>query len=70
MDAARQARVAFYLTGKRPGADLEPVEGLDVRPAFLARYRDLTALRYDYPLVLLDKDAPGECLQALSGLID
>jgi uncharacterized Fe-S cluster protein YjdI len=70
MDAARQARVAFYLTGKRPGADLEPVEGLDVRPAFMARYRDLTALRYDYPLVLVDADKPEECVQALSGLID
>jgi len=70
MDAARQAQVAFYLTGKRPGAELEPVEGLNVRPALLSRYRDLSALRYDYPLVLVDGASLDGCVRALSGLVD
>ncbi len=70
MDAARQAQVAFYLTGKRPGAELEPVEGLGLRPALLARYHDLTTLRYDYPLVLLSGASARECARPLSGLID
>jgi len=70
MDATRQARVAFYLTGKRPGAELEPVEGLDVRPALLARYRDLTALRYDFPLVLLADGESDACVRSLSGMVD
>ncbi len=70
MDATRQARVAFYLTGKRPGAELEPVEGLDVRPALLARYRDLSTLRYDFPLVLLAEGEAATCVRSLSGMVD
>lgn len=69
MDALRQARVAFYLTGKRPGAELEPVAGMDLVPALLARYRDLTSLRYDYPLVLREASFP-ECARPLSALVD
>ena len=45
MDAQRQAQVAFYLTGRRLGAELEPVAGLGLRPALFAGYRDLGALR-------------------------
>ncbi len=70
MDTARQARVAFYLTGKRPGAELEPVEGMDLSPALLTRYRDLNSLRHDYPLVLLESAQPASCVDSLSGLID
>jgi hypothetical protein len=74
MDAQRQAQVAFYFTGKRPGDALEPVAGLDLRPALLARYRRLSALRYDYPLVLLGHtvdDTAGEaCVRPLSALVD
>ncbi len=70
MDATRQARVAFYLTGKRPGAELEPVEGLDLRPALLARYRDLSTLRYDFPLVLLTDGEADTCVRSLSGMVD
>ncbi|TAN54280.1 MAG: hypothetical protein EPN19_06995, partial [Betaproteobacteria bacterium] len=65
-----QSPVAFHLTGKRAGAGLAPVTEGGLRPALFARYRDLTALRYDYPLVLL-KDAPeGVFLASLSSLID
>ncbi len=53
MEADFQTQVAFYLTGKRPGAGLDAVEALDLRPALLANYRDLTSLRYDFPLVLV-----------------
>ncbi|MGB5621575.1 MAG: hypothetical protein WBN65_03695 [Gammaproteobacteria bacterium] len=70
MDTVRQARVAFYLTGKRPGAELEPVEGMDLIPALLSRYCDLDSLRHDYPLVLLEHASPAECVQSLSGLFD
>lgn len=70
MDAIRQAQVAFFLTGKRLGAELEPVEGLGLRPALMARYRNLEALRYDYPIVLLEGAGPSGCVRALSGLVD
>ena len=38
-----------------------------LRPALLARYRDLTRLRYDFPLVLVDR-GPGAGIAALAVL--
>lgn len=67
MEAELQTHVAFHLTGKRPGASLDAVDPRELRPALFARYRDLTTLRYDYPLVLASADDP---LQSLSALID
>ena len=40
------------------------------RPALLARHRDLTALRYDYPLVLTPGDGNAPPVQALSDIVD
>ena len=68
--AARQAEVAFYLTGRCPGNELEPVAERGLRPALLARYRDLSSLRYDYPVVLVGNSDPEHCVRPLSGLID
>jgi len=70
MEAELQSQVAFHLTGRRPASGLEAVDILALRPALLARYRDLTALRYDFPLVLVDGGADGDRVQALSGLVD
>jgi hypothetical protein len=70
MEAGLQSQVAFHLTGRRPSAGLDPVEPLALRPALLARYRDLTALRYDFPLVLVDGGPDADRVQALSGLVD
>jgi hypothetical protein len=70
MEAELQSHVAFHLTGRRPAGGLEAVDPLALRPALLARYRDLTALRYDFPLVLVDRGADGDRVQALSGLVD
>jgi hypothetical protein len=69
MQAGLQASIAFHLTGKIPAGELESVEGLDLRPALLAEYRDLSRLRYDFPLVLVegDTDAP---VASLCGLFD
>ena len=53
IEARRQEPVVFHLTGKRTGRNLNGVDGL--RPALLAGYRDLTQLRYDFPLVLTDE---------------
>lgn len=69
MQADLQSQVAFHLTGSRR-AGLEAVDLLALRPALLARYRDLTLLRYDFPLVLVDGGPDGESVQALSGVID
>jgi hypothetical protein len=67
MEAELQTHVAFHLTGKRPGAALDAVDPHELRPALFARYRDLTKLRYDYPLVLASGDDP---VQALSAICD
>jgi hypothetical protein len=69
MHAGLQANIAFHLTGRIPAGELDPVEGLDLRPALFAEYRDLTRLRYDFPLVLVegDTDAP---VRSLCGLFD
>src|SRR5450759_1600866 len=70
MEADFQTQVAFYLTGKRPGAGLDAVGGLDLRPALLAGYRDLTSLRYDFPLVLVGNATDRSFVQCLSAIVD
>src|SRR5215208_599136 len=70
MEADTQAHVAFFLTGRRPGEYLDAVDGLDLRPALFAGYRDLTPLRYDFPLVLESKGEDPAAVASLSGLLD
>jgi len=70
MEADTQAHVAFFLTGRRPSEHLDAVDGLDLRPALFAGYRELTQLRYDFPLVLVADRADKLFVQSLSGLID
>lgn len=40
------------------------------RPALFGRYRDLSRLRYDFPLVLTDGEGSGPLLRPLAGVID
>lgn len=70
MDPLLQEQVTFHLTGNRPGAGLDRLDGLNLRPALLAGYRDLTRLRYDFPLVLVRGSPDDAFVRSLSGLID
>ena len=70
MEADTQAQIAFFLTGRRPEEHLDAIDGLDLRPALFAGYRELTQLRYDFPLVLVADRADAKFVQSLSGLID
>src|SRR3990170_5898141 len=70
MDLKLQEQVVFHLTGKRPGTSLEAVEDLALRPALFARFHDLTRLRYDFTLVLVEGVAGGAFVHTLSGLVD
>lgn len=70
MDADLQTHIAFYLTGKRASSHLLAVDGLKLRPALFSNYRDLTRLRYDFPLVLVSDRPDGGFVESLSGLID
>jgi ferredoxin len=65
-----EAQVTFFLTGKRAEDTLQPVDASRLRPAALTAYRDLSRLRYDFPLVLIDNATQGPVLEPLSGLVD
>ena len=70
MEADLQAFVAFYLTGKKQPAQLDEIGDLNLRPALFSGYRELTRLRYDFPLVLIDGANDGRFVEPLSRLID
>lgn len=66
MDSQLRDQVVFHLTGRREAAEpATAVAGL--RPALLAQYRKLDALRYDFPVVLADGP---DCVQSLTRLVD
>jgi hypothetical protein len=65
MQAELQAHIAFHLTGRMPQGEFAAHTSGDLHPAILAGYRDLTSLRYDFPLVLAR-----ESVHSLSALID
>lgn len=69
MAAKFQDQVVFHMTGKRAGDGLGAVDTADLRPALLARYRDLTRLRYDYPVVLAEGDGD-EFAVSLTALVN
>jgi len=65
-----QQQIAFHLTGARPAGDLEPIEAGTLCSALLAGYRDLTSLRYDFPVVLVDSPADGTFVCSLMSVVD
>jgi hypothetical protein len=69
MQAELQAHIAFHLTGRKPQSEFAALASSDLHPAILAGYRDLTSLRYDFPLVLA-RTGDKQSVQSLSGLID
>jgi hypothetical protein len=70
MQAKQQDQLIFHLTGRRQGEGLKAIDGLDLRPALLAPYRDLAALRHDFPLVLDQRIGGHEFVRSLSGVVD
>lgn len=68
MQAELQAHIAFHLTGRMAQGEFAALASSDLQPAIFAGYRDLTALRYDYPLVLVRDDK--QPVQSLSGVFD
>ena len=60
MNMPSEAQVTFFLTGRRAATELEPLDAKRLRPAALAAYRDLTRLRHDFPLVLVEREAGAE----------
>lgn len=68
MDKQLKPQVLFHLTGRHVegGAAEGAVRGL--RPALMAAYRDLAALRYDFPVVLAESG--GIPIRSLSAVVD
>jgi len=70
MQTKQQDQLIFHLTGQRQGEGLAAIAGLDLRPALLAPYRELAALRHDFPLVLVARAGGPEFVRSLSSLVD
>ena len=70
MEADLQSFIAFYLTGKKQPARLDDISTLKLRPALFSNYRDLTRLRYDFPLVLVENPVAERFAEPMSQLVD
>ncbi len=70
MHAKHQDQLVFHLTGRIQGSALTPIAKAALRPALLAPYRDLDALRYDFPLVLDDHGEGADFAHSLATLVD
>ena len=68
IDAQTIDPLIFHMTGKQPGSGQDALAGK--RPALLAAYGDLTRLRYDFPLVLIEGKTDGVPVRSLSSVID
>jgi len=68
MAAKFQDQTVFHMTGKRAGEGLAELSA-DFRPALLAAYRDLARLRYDFPVVLLERDSGVGYVESLSSVM-
>jgi hypothetical protein len=69
MNATLQVQTVFHLTGRPPGAPLEAIDTLGLRPALMARYGDLAGLRHDFPLVLLEPGPGRPVARSLAHLV-
>lgn len=70
MEADLQSFIAFYLTGKKQTSRLDDIGELNLRPALFSEYRELTRLRYDFPLVLIENPAGERFAEPMSLLVD
>ena len=61
--------VLFHLAGVRLGDGLAKLDP-SLRPALFARFGDLPRLRYDFPLVLVERPADGPRVLPLSRIVD
>ncbi len=70
MSVTMQEMINFHLTGKRCESDAEEVAVSNACPALLAPYRQLSELRYDFPLVLLDDASSPAFADCLTGIFN
>jgi hypothetical protein len=61
---------SFRLTGLRPGRETRAAASSGLRPALFAGYEDLSKLRYEYPLVLVEEPSDDGFACPLSAIVD
>jgi hypothetical protein len=61
--------INFHLTGEKPEDARNDLAALGLCPALLSGYRDLTRIRHDYPLVLVEGQ-PDRPVRSLSGIVN
>ena len=69
MDTQHHDQLVFHLTGRCQGHGLSAIAGAGLRPALLAAYRDLGAVRHDFPVVLAAANGAEQAV-TLSSLVD
>lgn len=70
MSVEMQEMIHFRLTGKSGAGAVAGVPGTDTYPALLVPIRDLSKLRYDFPLLLLDDENTQAFVDTLTGVIN
>ena len=70
MSVEMQEMIHFHLTGKRGDTHSGEPSIQQAFPALLVPYRDLSKLRYDYPLVLLEDADTKVFVDTLTGIIN
>ncbi|MDP6375778.1 MAG: hypothetical protein QF921_12765 [Pseudomonadales bacterium] len=68
MNVSIKQLIRFHVTGEN--ADEQQMDDRGLRPALLAPYRDLTSLRYDYPLILVQGEREETSVRSLSSIVD
>lgn len=70
MNAEIQDMIHFHLTGKRANSDNRVEMPQEYCPALMAPYRQLSKLRYDYPLILVNAGDTPAFVDTLTGAIN
>ena len=70
MDVETQELVAFRRTGEKLGSALGDIASLSLCPALMAPFRNLSKLRHDYPLVLVEGAGTDGGVRSLTSIVD
>ena len=70
MAATFHEQRVFFSTSRRQDEGVEAIDGLGLRPALFAGYRDVSLLRHDFPLVLVADNRGAITVRSLSGIVD
>ena len=70
MSAELREMINFHLTGKADAGSATPWQAEGVIPALLAPYRQLSELRYDFPLILIENPEAEAFIDTLTGVIN